>query len=109
MILTTSGLKLLKKYSFDDINFSQKKKWDGFWRIITFDIPERKAGARKAISSKLRALGCFPLQKSIFVYPYDCRKEVDFIGNYFEARDNICMIEANHIDGEDQIRKYFKL
>ena len=109
MVLSNSGLKLLNKHSFQKMELPIDKKWDGLWRVITFDIPESKATARRSVSRKLKELGCFSLQKSVFVYPYDCRKQIDFIGNYFSAREHICIVEARHIDGEDRIKKYFEL
>jgi len=109
LVLSNSGFKLLQKYSVEKIILPSDKKWDNKWRVITFDIPESKAVSRRSVSRKLKELGCYPLQKSIFVYPYNCREQIDFIGNFFCAREHICIMEANHIDGEDKIMKYFKL
>src|SRR3989344_7082649 len=41
--LTKEGQKLAKKVKFR-LEFSKNKKWDGKWRIIIFDIPEKVRG-----------------------------------------------------------------
>ena len=44
-------------------------KWDGFWRIVIFDVPEKFKKARNALSKKIKDLGLFPLQKAfLFIH-----------------------------------------
>ena len=41
-------------------------KWDGFWRIVIFDVPEKFKKARNALSKKIKDLGLFPAAKKRF-------------------------------------------
>ncbi|MEK7568830.1 MAG: CRISPR-associated endonuclease Cas2 [Patescibacteria group bacterium] len=107
--LTDKGRKeaLLNNLEFG--KFDKHKKWDGKWRIVLFDIPENKRTARKALNKLLRNAGCFHYQKSVFITPFECKKEVDFLGDYFDIRKHIFLITANEIENESRIRKHFNL
>lgn len=101
-----------KEALLNNLNFSRSdehKKWDSKWRIILFDIPENKKLARQALGKLLRKANCFPYQKSVFITPFECKKEVDFLGDYFEIRNHIFLITANEIENESRLRKHFNL
>lgn len=43
---------------------------DGVWKLVIFDIPEKKRKIRNHLRSKLKALGFKKWQESIWVSPY---------------------------------------
>lgn len=47
-----------------------KEKWDGYWRIVVFDIPNKFLRTRDALRDLLRVIGFHKLQHSVWVYPY---------------------------------------
>ena len=56
------------------------QKWDGFWRIVIFDIPERKRRSRDILRRQLIKMGFGRLQNSSYISPYDHGKEfLDFL------------------------------
>jgi len=84
--LTEKGrLKALEYYFLKKLKIKDQK-WDGKWRMLIFDIPERLRNGRNALRWKIKKLGFYELQKSVFVVPYECKKEIDFIVNFFELR-----------------------
>ena len=54
----------------------QNQKWDGKWRIVTFDIPEKKRKIRQNLRYKLRELGFAMLQKSIWISPHNFEDDI---------------------------------
>ena len=104
--MTLAG-KELAEYLFHSL--PKPKKWDGKWRIIAFDVPEPYNTARRALSLKLRELGCYHYQNSVFVYPYDCREDINFIKNYFGFDSAIKYIVAEKLDDEKTLEEFFKL
>lgn len=64
------------------------KKWDGKYRVVVFDIPEKQSGARDWLRSELYLLNYKKLQKSVFIgknpLPGDLIKEIKSrkIGNF---------------------------
>ena len=65
-----------------------------------FDIPENNRSARRALRIKLDQLGFAKYQKSVFIYPYSCRDEINFILNYFNVKNFVNYIVARKIDNE---------
>lgn len=108
--ITENGKKLLKNFDYDDLKLPQSKKWDKKWRLVIFDIPEKKQKERRAFSVKLKDIGFYPLQESAFIYPFDCRNEMDFICEFFSISRyvNYCTIDA--LDKrEGDLRNFFSL
>jgi len=107
--ITEKGKKKLLEYNIDDMKIKKPEKWDKKWRIVSFDIPEKRKKAREALREKLKDFDFYPLQKSLFVYPFPCKDEIDFIAEIFQIQNNITYFEALEINNEHKIRKYFDL
>ena len=105
--ITEAGKKKVLEYNLDEMKLKVPKKWDGWWRIVMFDIPESKKKARGAVSWKIKELGLYPIQKSVFVSPYVCKNEIDFIGEFFGVRDHIIYIKAKEIEGVRKLKEHF--
>lgn len=106
-ILTTKGERKAMQYKIESMRIARQKKWDGKWRMIMFDIPENKKMARRAINLALKRLGCVQYQKSVFVTPFPCKNEVDFIGDYFEVRRNIKLLLVGELEDDGVLRNNF--
>ena len=85
------------------------RRWDGYWRIVIFDIPEKRRRGREALRNKLKQLGFYQLQKSCFVHPFDCKSEIDFVSELFEVSPYVNFILAKEIEGQTLLRKRFGL
>ncbi|MBI5798329.1 MAG: hypothetical protein HZB10_00150 [Candidatus Yonathbacteria bacterium] len=105
--ITTQGKKKILDYDLENMQLDTKRKWDGKWRIVMFDIPQTQKSARDAVSFKIKEIGMCPVQKSVFVFPHPCKDEIDFVGEVFGVRKNIIYIEATHIDGAEKARRHF--
>lgn len=109
IVLSREGEKIALRYKLDEMQIAKPKRWDTKWRVIIFDVPEKKKRLRDAIRMHFRRLGLVELQKSVFVHPFDCQNEIDFLIELFDARPYVRFIEANHIDNELHLKKKFKL
>lgn len=109
LLLNKNGERRVLEYNLDKLVIKKPKRWDGYWRIIIFDIPENKKQARDALTFKLKQLGLYQLQKSVYVYPYECKNEVDFIAEIFEVKPHIRFITANYLDVASDLKQEFKL
>lgn len=109
IVITDRGKEKLLRYNLDDLEIEKPKRWDGVWRIVTFDIPESKKSARNALRSKLKELGFRQLHKSVFIYPYPCLSEVQFIEEIFMVGPYINFIEAKKVEGDEWLKSEFNL
>jgi DNA-binding transcriptional regulator PaaX len=105
--ITKKGTLKALQYHFD--NMCKMQKWDGKWRIVIFDIPEKKRVSRNALRAKLRDLGFKELQKSVFVFPYECRKEIELIIDFFSLQPHVCYGVMEFIDKEENLKNQFQL
>lgn len=63
--LTERGEMLVLRFDPDKLKIKIPPRWDGKWRLVIFDIPEKKAAARRALRNRLRELGFVQLQRSV--------------------------------------------
>lgn len=107
--LTKDGKRKVLSYKIEEMKL-KKGKWDGWWRVIVFDIPEKKKKARDILRDKMKEIGFYQLQRSVLVTPWECENEIDFIKNLYGIEgEDICLIKAKKFDGEDYVRNYFDL
>lgn len=108
--LTKEGKKMAGKYQIDDLEIEKPKKWDKIWRVVIFDIPVFSRMVRDAFRRKLKEFGFCPLQKSIWVYPYPCKEEIELLREFFGLnKKQIQVLEVIKLDEDKFLRKFFKL
>jgi DNA-binding transcriptional regulator PaaX len=106
--LTEKGKKRKLQYDLDNLVISKREKWDKKWRFLMFDIPESKKPAREALREKLKKLGFFQFQKSVWIYPHPCSEEIDFISEVFAIAPYINLMTVT-LEEDAPLRLKFKL
>ena len=104
--ITKKGKKAFDHASFSDITIPHPNRWDGKWRFLLFDIPEKRRALRDIFRERLKTLGFFQFQKSVWLFPFECEKEIRFICEYLEATPYIMMFAAT-IDNDKVLLRYF--
>jgi DNA-binding transcriptional regulator PaaX len=108
--LTEEGKKMVGWMQIDSLIIKRPKKWDGFWRIVIFDISELKKVHREAFRGKLKELGFYPIQKSVWVHPFDCQAEIELLREFFGLNEEeLRLIVSNNIGNDKELKKIFKL
>lgn len=108
-ILTEKGEELAFQFNFDEMEIKKPIVWDGKWRAVLYDIPEKRKKAREAIRKKLNDLGFHELQKSVFVHPFPCKDQIDFIVEFFEIRNFVHYGEIANLSNDARLKIYFGL
>jgi len=106
--LTEKGHKRKLQYDFENLKIKDGGEWDGKWRILMFDIPEQKRPARESLRDKLKKLGFVQFQRSVWLYPYPCENEIDFITEYYSIAKYANLITVD-IKDDKPLRVKFKL
>jgi len=109
LILSDNGKQKVLTYEIESIRIKRPKNWDRKWRLIIFDIPEKFKKVREAMRYKLKQLGFYQLQKSVFVFPYECQDEADFLIEFYDIRPYVRQVIAEKIDNELHLRQFFEL
>lgn len=108
--LTEDGKKKAGMFQINNLKIKKPKKWDRKWRIVIFDIAQLKKVYREAFRGKLKELGFYPLQKSVWIHPFDCRAEVELLKDFFGLSDKeIRLITADKIENDENLKKTFKV
>ena len=89
------------------IRIKRQKVWDGLWRIVMFDVPEKKRIFRDILRDHLKAIGFKELQHSVFIFPYPCEKEMQSLVRLYDAALYVRIVTAKTIDNEQEMRQCF--
>jgi DNA-binding transcriptional regulator PaaX len=108
--LTEKGRKVAGRFQIDSLKINKPKKWDRKWRLVIFDIAQLQNLKRSAFRGKLKELGFYPLQKSVWVHPYQCKDEIKLLRDFFGlGKKEIRLITAEDIEDDNFLRKIFRL
>lgn len=107
--VSKKGQKRLQKREYETLSIQAPKSWDKCWRLVFFDIPATHNKNRAQFTIKLRRLGFQPLQQSIWVIPYACKPEVQFVTETLQITKYVTYIKTSHIDHEDKLVSRFSL
>jgi len=108
IVLTEKGKELALKYDMEKMRIKPVAKWDGKWRVVIFDIPEKQKGRRDALRFCLKKLNFYELQKSVWIFPFDCQKEIQRLTQVFEIEKFVNYMQVDFIDNNNVIKKHFK-
>jgi len=107
--LTKKGLNKIKEFDIANIKIIPLKIWDRKWRIVIFDIPEKFKQNRQVFQGRLKLLGFIMIQRSVWVCPYPCEKEIQKIAKLYEVDSFVNYITATELDIQSKLLKEFKL
>lgn len=83
-------------------------RWDGTWFMVAFDIPVELLRARDALRHALKRLGFVEFQKSVYVYPFGCESEIDFIIDHFGITPFVSYFYAADLNRDTELRGRFQ-
>lgn len=107
--LTEKGMKIAEELSQrEEVRPTKQKKWDQKWRIIMFDVWERRRNVRDELRETLKEIGFVKVQNSAWAYPYPCEKLLVFLRTHLKLGRGILYIVADEIEHDEQLRKHFK-
>ena len=84
-------------------------RWDKKWRIVIFDVWERRRPVRDRLRGLLESNGFVKIQNSVWVYPYPCEELFAFLRADLHLGLGMLYIVAEEIENDQQLRKHFGL
>ncbi|MBI4067131.1 CRISPR-associated endonuclease Cas2 [Candidatus Gottesmanbacteria bacterium] len=96
-------------YQLETMKQVKPKKWDKRWRLVAFDIPNKYKRVRDIFRLRLEQLGLYRLQESLYVSPYPCFEEVEFLRELYGVAFTVQYIIAQQIEDDGSLRTHFEL
>lgn len=108
IVLTKLGLKHLQNADLNLIKITPHA-WDGKWRIVMFDIPEEHKPARHVFRRKLKELGFVHFQRSVFLLPFKCEKEISELAVWLSINSYVHILSADRFPNDKLLLKRFQI
>ena len=77
-----------------------KDQWDGLWRIISYEIPEKKRDLRDRLRREMRGWGLGPWHRSFWLTPHPIISDLKNLVFGKEEEKYIQSFEATHVFGD---------
>lgn len=102
--ITKSGLTRALTYELETMQILKPKRWDKKWRVVIFDVPEKYKELRDAFRVRLRQLGLKQLQESVYVSPYPCFDEVEFLRQLYGVAFTTRYLLVDQLENDKSLR-----
>jgi hypothetical protein len=93
----------------DHLFRSKDKRWDGQWRVVTFDVPEKRRSTRDRLRGYMHAYGFKKLQSSVWVFPHDCEEVLALIKAELRIGNAVLYMAVDEIENDRHLREHFHL
>lgn len=109
MRITPAGKRHLDILSHGAKPLLIPKRWDGKWRLLAFDIPEKRRRTRDRVREVLSVWGFIRFQDSVWIYPYDCEEVMTLLKNDLHIGNEMRYVIADAVEYDAPFRRHFGL
>jgi len=108
--LTKRGITELEKILLGNYRISEAALWDGKWRIVIFDIRERRRRVRQRLRILLKGAGMIRLQDSVWIYPYPCDEFIELLRAHLASgTGELLYFTTEGLESDRRLREHFSL
>jgi len=108
--LTPKGEKSIEKILAREYRIPEPVWWDGKWRVLIFDIREKRRNTRAELRRLLTGAGFVRLQDSVWVYPYPCDEFVALVRAHLSSGvGELRFFVAEALESDRALREHFRL
>lgn len=105
---------LQNKYHLTEKGFSElcsqfpffrflKETWDGKWRIISYEIPEKKREMRDRLRREMQGWGLGPWHRSFWLTPHPILTDLKALTSQKDEEQYIQAFQADHTFGDKEV------
>lgn len=106
--ITEKGERILQMET-ERVEITKKRKWDRRWRVVIFDIPERRKSVRASLRRFMNEYGFVRLQDSVWIYPYDCEDLIALAKANFRVGADVLYMIVERLENDKYLREHFAL
>jgi len=88
---------------------AKPRKWDHRYRLVMFDIPEKRKKIRERLRLQMQEVGFLRIQDSAWLYPYDCEEFMVLLKADLHIGKDVLYAVIEEIENDRWIRKHFGL
>ncbi len=85
------------------------RRWDRRYRLVMFDIPEKRKKIRERLRFEMQEVGFLHMQDSAWIYPYDCEEFMTLLKADLHVGKDVLYAVVEEIENDKWIRKHFNL
>lgn len=104
--LTAAGEALIEDMYAGEYEIPTPFRWDRKWRLIMFDVPERRRKVRDTLRFLLRNAGFVRFQDSAWAHPYPCSDLVQLLRTELgSGKGEVRYVEVSFPEADDKALK----
>lgn len=84
-------------------------RWDTRYRLVIFDIPEKRKKTRDQLRYQMQEVGFLRIQDSVWIYPYDCEEFIALLKADLHIGKHVLYAVVEEIEDDARIRAHFNL
>ena len=107
--LTAAGLAEARRLSLGMYAIKIPLRWDKKWRVVIFDIPEKKKHMRDHVRRLVAGLGFYRLQDSVWLFPYDCEDLITLLKADFKIGKDLLYLIVEKIENDKSLKDWYSL
>lgn len=88
---------------------AKPRRWDRRYRLVMFDIPEKRKHVRELLRHEMREIGFLRIQDSAWIYPYDCEEFIALLKTDLHIGKDVLYAVIEEIENDARIRTHFGL
>lgn len=106
--ITEKGEQALALES-ERLKSAKRRRWDGRWRVVAFDIGDRRTNVRNRLRHLMSDLGFARLQNSVWIYPYDCEELIALAKADLHLGADVLYMVVEQLERDKHLRQHFNL
>lgn len=88
---------------------TKRGRWNKRWRVVIFDIPERRRKTRDRLRKTMGEVGFVRLQDSVWVFPYDCEDFLTLLKSDLKIGSAVLYMVVEQIENDKHLKAHFGL
>jgi phenylacetic acid degradation operon negative regulatory protein len=104
---SVKGIHRLQRAQIQNLFVRPQDRWDGTWRMVSYDIPARYGKQRRLFTAELHRLGFTLIKDSTWFHPYPCFDALSELVAYCGLTNHVMVAEIARID-EGTLRRLYK-
>ena len=106
--ITEKGKRVLHM-EMERVAVKKKRKWDSRWRVVIFDVPEKRKSVRAILRRFMGQYGFVRLQDSVWIYPHDCEDLIALAKANFRIGADVLYMIVERLEHDKHLREHFSL